>query len=132
MAHRPRTSRRTALGLVGLLALAACSDGADDDHAAGHDGTMEGGDADPGGMGGHDHPADGGPPPEGIAEATDPTYPVGSTVILSADHMPGMDGAEATIDSSTQETVYMVDLEIDGMTMTNHQWVVESEMQPVG
>lgn len=41
-------------------------------------------------------------------------------------------GAEATIDSSMQETVYMVDLEIDGMTMTHHKWVVESEMQPAG
>ncbi|MGO1258791.1 MAG: DUF1541 domain-containing protein, partial [Brachybacterium sp.] len=30
------------------------------------------------------------------------------------------------------ETVYMVDLEIDGMTMTNHKWVVESEIEPAG
>ncbi|GAB2524998.1 MAG TPA: hypothetical protein DEA69_05965 [Microbacterium sp.] len=142
----------------------------------------------------HDHPADGGPAPAGIQDAIDPTYPVGSRVILSADHMPGMDGAEATvsgaftttayavsytpttggepvtdhrwvvheelenpgrapladgaqavllaehmtgmkgadaaIDYSTDETVYMVDLDADGMRMTNHKWVVESEMQP--
>lgn len=196
MAHLPRTSRRTALGLAGLLALAACSNGADDDHDAGHDGAPEGDGAEHDDTAGHDHPADGGPPPEGIAEATDPTHPIGSTVTLSADHMPGMDGAEATIsgafttttyavsytptdggepvtdhrwvvheeledpgeapladgtavvldaehmpgmqgaeatiDSSTQETVYMVDLEIDGMTMTHHKWVVESEMRPAG
>lgn len=144
--------------------------------------------------GGHDHPADGGAPPTGIAQAADPTYPVGTEVILTADHMPGMDGAEATIsgafdtttysvsytpitggdpvtdhrwvvheelvdpgqaplsdgaevvldaehmsgmkgaeatiDYSTQETVYMVDLIVDGMTMTNHKWVTESEIQP--
>ena len=141
-----------------------------------------------------DHPADGGPPPEGITEASDPEFPVGTEVVLSADHMEGMDGAtatisgafdtntysvsydptdgsarvedhkwvvqeeledagderladgdtatinadhmagmngaEATIDSSTDETVYMVDVEMDGMTMTNHKWVVESEMSP--
>ena len=144
--------------------------------------------------GGHDHPADGGPPPAGIDEAEDPTYPVGTEVILTADHMPGMDGAEATIsgafdttaysvsytptdggepitdhrwvvheelvdpgqaplpdgtevvldaehmtgmqgaeatiDYSTQETVYMVDLTVDGMDMTNHKWVTESEILP--
>ena len=144
--------------------------------------------------GGHDHPADGGAPPAGIEEAEDPTYPVGTEVILTADHMPGMDGATATIsgafdtttysvsytptdggepvtdhrwvvheelvdpgkaplpggtkvvlnaehmpgmqgatatiDYSTEETVYMVDLTVDGMTMTNHKWVTESEIQP--
>lgn len=142
-----------------------------------------------------EHPADGGPPPEGIVDATDPTYPVGTHVVLTADHMPGMDGspatitgafettaysvsytptdggepvrdhkwvvheeladpaaaplpdgtdvvlrahhmagmdgATATIDSSTQETVYMVDVQAEGMPMTNHKWVTESEIRPV-
>lgn len=54
----------------------------------------------------------------------------GDTVTLLADHMPGMKGAKATIDSSTTETVYMVDVPMHGMTMKNHKWVVESEMQP--
>lgn len=39
----------------------------------------------------------------------------GATVILRADHLPGMDGAEATIVSSTEETTYMVDLDYGGM-----------------
>ncbi|OSM44556.1 YdhK family protein [Nesterenkonia sp. PF2B19] len=141
-----------------------------------------------------DHPADGGPVPEGMTEATDPEYQVGDEVTLTADHMPGMDGATATIVgaydtytysvdytpttggdpvtdhrwvvheeiedvgdqrledgtevtlaaahmegmdgatatifSSTEETVYVVDFEADGMTMTNHKWVVESEIEP--
>ncbi|GGA08408.1 hypothetical protein GCM10011333_09100 [Sediminivirga luteola] len=141
-----------------------------------------------------DHPADGGPVPEGMTEATDPTYPIGTEVTLTADHMAGMDGAAATIAgaydtytyavdytpttggdpitdhrwvvqeeladagdgrlpdgtevtlaaahmegmdgarativSSTEETVYVVDVEAGGMTMTNHKWVVESEIQP--
>lgn len=143
---------------------------------------------------GHDHPADGGPVPEGMREATDPLYPVGSGVMLAADHMPGMDGATATIvgaydtytyavdytpttggdpvsdhrwvvheelqnvgqdrladgtevtlaaahmdgmdgatatiSYSTQETVYVVDFAADGMAMTNHKWVTESEIDP--
>ena len=141
-----------------------------------------------------DHPMDGGPAPEGIKEAADPTYPVGTDVTLTADHMAGMDGARATIAGaydtytysvnytpttggdtvtdhrwvvqeeirdagdqrlpdgaevtllaehmkgmegahatiaySSDETVYMVDYEAHGMTMTNHKWVVESEIQP--
>ena len=45
--------------------------------------------------------------------------------------MAGMEGAEASIDSATQETVYMVDYEADGMMMTNHKWVVEGEIEPL-
>lgn len=54
----------------------------------------------------------------------------GAEVILQAEHMPGMKGAKATIDGSTDETVYMVDLEMNGKQVTNHKWVVESEIQP--
>lgn len=54
----------------------------------------------------------------------------GTEVVLDADHMPGMKGATATIDYSTQETVYMVDVDADGMPMTNHKWVIESELEP--
>ncbi|MDY3127622.1 MAG: YdhK family protein [Corynebacterium sp.] len=57
--------------------------------------------------------------------------PDGTQVVLDADHMQGMKGATATIDYSTSETVYMVDYEADGMTMTNHKWVTESEIQPL-
>lgn len=142
----------------------------------------------------HAHTADGGDPPEGIKEASDPTYTIGDEVTLTADHMPGMEGAkatisgafdtttysvsyaptdgsdpvkdhkwvvyeeldnpdksplkdgtevtleadhmpgmkgaEATIDSSTDETVYMVDVDMGDMTMTNHKWVVEDEIKP--
>ena len=51
----------------------------------------------------------------------------GTEVTVTADHM---DGATATIASSTDETVYVVDYEADGMEMTNHKWVVENEIQP--
>ena len=58
--------------------------------------------------------------------------PDGAAVTLAADHMPGMQGAEGTVHSSTDETVYMVDYESDGMRMRNHKWVVESEIASAG
>lgn len=140
----------------------------------------------------HNHPLDGGLPPNGIKEATNPLFPIGSKVIVKADHMPNMNGIEAkivgafktytysvnytptngdkdvldhkwivheevenygknkladgtkikinanhmygmqnamgTIAYSTEETVYMIDFEVDGMLMKNHKWVVESEL----
>lgn len=54
---------------------------------------------------------------------------VGDKAVMTATHMPGMEGAEATISEVTTETVYMVDYEYDGMEMTNHKWVVESEIK---
>ncbi|WP_083321886.1 YdhK family protein [Corynebacterium sp. HMSC073H12] len=145
-------------------------------------------------MAGHNHPADGGPAPEGMAPADNAKFPVGSEVKVLADHMPGMKGAEGkvvgvfntttysvsytptdgsepvkdhrwvvheelenpgeapladgseitinaehmagmkgakgTVDYSTQEPVYMVDIDEDGMTMKNHKWVTESELAP--
>lgn len=178
----------TTLAAVAALTVAGCASESDDapvDHSshAEHAAHAE-----------RDHPADGGPAPAGIVEAADPTYPVGTEVTLTADHMPGMDGAtatisgafdttayavsytptdggapvtnhkwvvqeelegtdgktlgagdtavmtadhmagmqgaEATIDSSTDETVYMVDIDSPEMTMKRHKWVVESEIQP--
>ncbi|MCM1014385.1 YdhK family protein [Brevibacterium sp. XM4083] len=192
-----------AAGVLGVtLVLAGCGSGADEDQQTDPSATEEhqghGGDNAESGDKEMDHsmehPMDGGPAPEGIAEASDPAYPVGTEVQLTADHMEGMDGATATISgafdtytysvnytpagggapvtdhkwvvqeeiedagderladgtevtllaehmegmegatatiaSSTDETVYMVDYETDGMKMTNHKWVVESEIQP--
>lgn len=187
-----RISILVAAGILGgSLALAGCSTANDEA------GTPSQSEDAHGGHGGHDgmeHPADGGPVPEGMKEATDPEYPVGTEVTLTADHMEGMngasativgaydtytyaidytpvdggdpltdhkwvvqeeldgagdarlddgtevtvtadhmegmDGATATIASSTDETVYVVDYEADGMKMTNHKWVVDSEIQP--
>ena len=183
----------TALTLTSALALSACGE-ADNADPTETTVTTAATSADEG-HDGHDHPADGGIPPAGIEQAADPTYPAGTEVLLTADHMPGMEGAEATIsgafdtttysvsytptnggapvtdhrwvvheelldpgqaplpdgaevvldaehmsgmkgaqatiDYSTDETVYMVDLIVDGMAMTNHKWVTESEIQPL-
>jgi len=194
--------------IAATLALSACTDNTENTSAASTPATSTSTPATGtaaatqnqdthGGQGGHDgmdHPSDGGPVPEGMAQATDPTYPVGTKVTLTADHMEGMNGAPATIvgaystityavnyqpttggamvkdhkwvvqqelkdagtkrlangaaviitadhmdgmkgakgtvASSTTQTVYMVDYTVDGMTMTNHKWVVESEIQP--
>lgn len=59
------------------------------------------------------------------------TLSKGDDVTLAADHMKGMDGAEATIDSAEQTTVYMVDFKptTGGKTVKNHKWVTEDELQ---
>ena len=83
-------------------------------------------------------PTDGGEPVtdhkwvvhEELENPGEPPLAEGTEVVITADHMAGMEGAEATIDSATEETVYMVDYEADGMMMTNHKWVVESEIEP--
>ncbi|TQO22243.1 uncharacterized protein DUF1541 [Paramicrobacterium agarici] len=83
-------------------------------------------------------PTDGGDPvtdhkwvvQEELKNPGEPPLAAGTEVVLTADHMFGMKGAEATIDSSTDETMYMVNLEMNGMKMTNHKWVVESEIRP--
>ena len=174
---------------------ATSSEGHDDmddmDDADEHGGHGDQGDD---AMAGHDHPADGGPAPEGMIAADNAKFPVGCKVQVLADHMPGMKGAEGkvvgvfttttysvsytptdgsepvkdhrwvvheelenpgeapladgseitinaehmagmkgakgTVDYSTQEPVYMVDIDDDGMTMKNHKWVTESELAP--
>lgn len=57
----------------------------------------------------------------------------GTEVTMNADHMKGMDGAVAKIDSAEETTVYMVDFvpTTGGEEVTNHKWVTESELSPV-
>ncbi|KOO50766.1 YdhK family protein [Priestia koreensis] len=54
----------------------------------------------------------------------------GKEVTLEADHMKGMKGAEATVDSAEKTTVYMVDYNptTGGKKVRNHKWVTESEL----
>ncbi|MCM3389319.1 YdhK family protein [Lysinibacillus fusiformis] len=71
--------------------------------------------------------------PEGLEEAANPTYPVGSTAIINADHMEGMDGAEATIVGAFDTTVYTVSYTPTngGEPVTNHKWVIHEELEGV-
>lgn len=184
------TARVLALTAASLLALTACGS---NDSTAKSEAEALASSAAAAHADHANHPTDGGPAPAGIAEATDPTYPVGTEVVLAADHMSGMDGvtatvvgayqtytysvnytptdgsdpvtdhkwvvqeeladagskrladgtpvtieaehmtgmkgAEGNVESSTDETVYMVDFTVAGMTMKNHKWVTESEIK---
>jgi hypothetical protein len=66
---------------------------------------------------------------EEIENAGDKTLEPGTEVTLKADHMEGMNGAKAIIDSAEKTTVYMVDYTTaDGEQVKNHKWVTESEL----
>lgn len=72
--------------------------------------------------------------PEGLKEAANPNFPVGSKVTINASHMEGMEGAEATIVGAYDTTVYSV-----SYTPTNgdpyeenHKWVIKEEIKDYG
>ncbi|MFS0778919.1 YdhK family protein [Neobacillus sp. 3P2-tot-E-2] len=68
---------------------------------------------------------------EEIKDAGDEPFKPGSEVKINAEHMEGMDGVTAEIDSAEATTVYMVDFTTtDGEKVTNHKWVTESELSP--
>lgn len=70
---------------------------------------------------------------EEIQDAADRPYEPGEKVVLEADHMKGMKGAVATIDSAEAGTVYAVDYTpaAGGEPVKNHKWVTESELSPM-
>ncbi|MEH7378924.1 YdhK family protein [Bacillus sp. JJ1533] len=80
------------------------------------------------------HHSGSGEVPEGLAEAENPTYPVGSKVIMHADHMPGMNGAEATVSGAYRTTVYSVTYTptTGGEPVENHKWVIHEEIENAG
>jgi len=69
--------------------------------------------------------------PEDLAEAEDPTYPVGSEAVIHANHMGGMDGAVATIDGAYDTTVYTVTYTptTGGEKVEDHKWVIHEEIE---
>ncbi|MDO6449426.1 YdhK family protein [Oceanobacillus profundus] len=72
--------------------------------------------------------------PEGLAEAENPTYEVGSQAITETDHMEGMKGAEATIAGAFDTTVYTVSYTptTGGEEVTDHKWVIHEELENPG
>lgn len=72
--------------------------------------------------------------PEGLANAENPTYPVGSEAIINADHMGGMNGAKATITGAFDTTVYMVTYTptTGGEPVEDHKWVIHEELEDAG
>lgn len=67
---------------------------------------------------------------EEIAQSDNEPLESGSEVTIQADHMKGMDGATAVIDSAENTTVYMIDYTPTngGEKVTNHKWVTDSEL----
>ncbi|OEK67921.1 hypothetical protein AST00_05815 [Staphylococcus equorum] len=68
---------------------------------------------------------------EEVADAPENGFKKGDTVKLKADHMPGMNGAEAKIDDVNKTTVYVVDYkstENDKM-VKNHKWMTSDELK---
>lgn len=72
--------------------------------------------------------------PAGLKEAKQPKYPVGSQVIIHADHMPGMDGAKATVTGAFDTIVYTVTYTstTGGDPVKNHKWVIHEEIENAG
>lgn len=72
--------------------------------------------------------------PDDLEEAENPTYEVGSQAIIEADHMEGMNGAEATIVGAYDTTAYAVSFTptTGGEPIENHKWVIHEELEDVG
>ncbi|WP_449355694.1 YdhK family protein [Virgibacillus natechei] len=67
-----------------------------------------------------------------VEDPGDASIEPGTEVTLNADHMKGMNGAKAVIDSAVETTVYMINFTptTGGEEVVNHKWVVESELEP--
>ncbi|PMC40197.1 hypothetical protein CJ195_00330 [Bacillus sp. UMB0899] len=72
--------------------------------------------------------------PEGLKEAENPTYKVGSQAIIETDHMEGMKGAKATIVGAYDTAVYTVSYTptTGGDRVENHKWVIHEEIEGAG
>lgn len=70
---------------------------------------------------------------EEMEDAEKQPYEQGDEVVLEANHMKGMEGATAEIDSAEDTTVYMVSYEDTdtGEDIDNHKWVTEEELAEV-
>lgn len=86
-----------------------------------------------GGHAGMDHSGSG-EVPEGLKDAENPTFKVGSKAIINDDHMEGMNGAEATIVGAYDTTVYTIsyDPTNGGERVTNHKWIIHEEIKDAG
>lgn len=72
--------------------------------------------------------------PDGLEPAEDPTYKEGSQVILKADHMEGMDGADATVLNAFDTIAYQVTYTptTGGDLVKHHKWVIQDEIKDAG
>ncbi|PFO09742.1 hypothetical protein COJ85_01030 [Bacillus sp. AFS076308] len=123
--------------LVLMLMLAACSNNGNDNSTDKSSKTdhenMKMDDNKNMDMGDMNH-AGSGEVPEGLKAAENPTYKVGSQAIIKADHMEGMNGAEATIVGAYDTIAYAVTYTptTGGEPVKNHKWVIQEEIKDAG
>lgn len=105
-----------------VLVLSACGNNTNQTNTASN--------SEHGGHAGMNHSSDG-EIPDGLKEANDPTFKVGSQAVIVANHMDGMDGAIATIVGAFDTTVYTVSYTptTGGEKVTNHKWVIHEEIK---
>ncbi|SOC40935.1 YdhK family protein [Ureibacillus acetophenoni] len=72
--------------------------------------------------------------PEGLKVVKNPTYKVGSQIIVQADHMKGMYGAKGTVVGAYDTTAYAVTYTptTGGPIVKNHKWVIQEEIKNAG
>ncbi|MFS0647185.1 YdhK family protein [Siminovitchia sp. 179-K 8D1 HS] len=125
-----------ASGILTLL-LAGCQSGGETENQAQQDSQVEENteqSAQEEGQNMHEMHSGSGEVPEGLKEAEDPKFPVGSTAMMHADHMPGMNGVEAKISGAFDTTAYAVTYTptTGGEPVENHKWVIHEELVDPG
>ncbi|WP_045508182.1 YdhK family protein [Bacillus amyloliquefaciens] len=72
--------------------------------------------------------------PKGLKKAENPTYKVGSDVMILASHMKGMKNAQGTVKGAYDTTVYSVSYtpETGGKRVEDHKWVIQEELKGAG
>lgn len=116
--------------LFAAMTLAACGDANETDHMMEEEQMEDHGDM---GHGEMNHSGTG-EVPDGLEEAENATYAVGDKAIIAAAHMPGMEGAEATISGAFTTTVYSVSYTptTGGDPVEDHKWVIHEELEDAG
>ncbi|MBJ6362591.1 YdhK family protein [Paenibacillus sp. MAHUQ-46] len=118
------------LSLAALLVISACGSSKSAEPNETNKGAQSGGQNSHAGM---DHSSSSGAP-EGMREASSPTFPVGSKAVIADSHMSGMEDAETTIAGAYDTTVYTVSYTpvTGGERVTDHKWVVHEEIKGAG
>ncbi|MBM7634270.1 hypothetical protein JOD17_003372 [Geomicrobium sediminis] len=72
--------------------------------------------------------------PEDLKEEDNPTYEVVERVIIKANHIKGMKGAEAMIVGAYDTTAYEISYTptIGGPRVKNHKWLIQEEIKDAG
>ncbi len=72
--------------------------------------------------------------PKNLKVAENPTFKIGDKALIKEGHMPGMEGAEATIVGAYLTRAYVVSYTPTngGPIENNHKWVIQEEILNVG